>query len=86
MFAAALALGLLAVAFILTLLYFRNAPCVCCRRRAGSHAPPAAAAGAKGAVASPATVDSLISVSSSGGGFVLYTGSATEQRAAGVVV
>lgn len=103
MFAAALALGLVAVAFILTLVFFRNAPCSCCRRRAGSYTPPAAAAdddagsekkkrtvvsvmGSEGAVASPATDDALISVSTSGGEFVLYTGSATEQAAAGGVV
>jgi len=76
MFAAALALGLVAVAFILTLFFCRNVPCFCCRRRA--RAPPSnvdadavegaakkkrtvvSAVGTEGAVAAPATTAGFV--------------------------
>ena len=106
MFAAALALGLISVAFILLLVFCRNALCccaccaccACCRRRRNAKdtaapPPPVAPAtevadghgkkrtvvnvlGTEGAAVAPTTNpahDAVISVASSGGGFVVYT-------------
>jgi len=102
MFATALALGLVAVAFILLLLFCRNAPCFCCWRR--DRAPPpdadadaaegvkkkrtvASVVGTEGTAASPANKDDLlISVAAAGGGIELYSGTNSAPGSAGVVV
>jgi len=91
-FAAALALGLLSVAFIIALLLLcRNARCRCKGQAGAARSPPPlppaerrtvinvtdASDGATAKVATPVSdSDAVITVTSTGGGFVLYTGEA----------